>query len=467
MSVLVRGVKNAFRNKIRTAAIVFILAVSIGLALSMLLANQAVKQRIGQLKTQMGTTVMISPAGSKGMQGGGEPLKDADMEKVKNLPHVSSVDGSLSLMLQTVGANQNGNGPKIALAGPGGNAAEPGETNLQSSIDPGTLGARFQSRSSGSTPPPEFKLPIRVAGISGNRSEQGKELKITEGSKLTGGNTALVGKELAVKNNLKVGSTFTAYNETFTVSGLFDAGTKFENDMVVIPLATAQRLGQISGEVGAFSVQVDSIENLESTMAAIRTTLGESKADVSTPEQNAQAAIDGLQSVSRISIVGFVMAIISAGIVVFLTMLMIVRERRREIGVLKAIGGSNRTIVTQFIVEALALVVVASAVGFGVAALGSNSMANALVSSNTSSDSSDSGPQTGAMGPKGGMAVRLGGGAETLKDAKDLVGTVTTTMGVSTLAYALLAAIAIAIIGSAAPAWLIAKIRPAEVMRGE
>lgn len=469
MSVLIRGAKNAFRNKIRSAAIVFILAVSIGLALSMLLANQAVKQRIEQLKMQMGTTVMITPAGSKDAQGGGEPLKDADAEKVKTVPHVVSVESAVSLMLQTAGANQGGNGPgpKIALAGPGG-SAEPGETNLLSSIDPGTLGARFQARSNGSsTPPPDIKLPIRAGGISGSRNEQGKELNIIEGAKLGTGNVALIGKDLAAKNNLKVGSTFTAYNETFTVAGIFDAGTKFENDMLYMPLATAQRLGQISGEIATMSVQVDSIENLESTMTAIKTALGENKVDVSTPEQNAQQAIDGLQSVSRISIVGFVMAIISAGIVIFLTMLMIVRERRREIGVLKAIGGSNRSIVMQFMVEALVLVVAASVVGFGVALLSSNSMANALVSSNTDTSESSDASQGPRMGGPKGMAVKLGGGSETLKDAKDLVGTVTTTVGLGTLAYALLATIVIAVIGSAAPAWLIAKVRPAEVMRGE
>ncbi len=40
-------------------------------------------------------------------------------------------------------------------------------------------------------------------------------------------------------------------------------------------------------------------------------------------------------------------------------------------------------------------------------------------------------------------------------------------VGVSILLYGLLAAVLIAVIGTAFPSWLIAKIRPAEVMRTE
>ena len=42
-----------------------------------------------------------------------------------------------------------------------------------------------------------------------------------------------------------------------------------------------------------------------------------------------------------------------------------------------------------------------------------------------------------------------------------------TTIGFSILVYGLAAAAVIAIAGSAVPAWLIARIRPAEVMRNE
>lgn len=146
-------------------------------------------------------------------------------------------------------------------------------------------------------------------------------------------------------------------------------------------------------------------------------------------------------------------------------MLMIVRERRREIGVLKAIGGSNRSIVSQFVVEAIVLVAMGAFVGFGVAAVSSNSIAGALVSSNASQvEDEDTPPISG--GQRGNFkALNLNGDSDT--SAKDLIGNVTTNISAKSMGYGLLAAIGIAIIGSAIPAWFITKIRPAEVLRGE
>jgi len=155
-----------------------------------------------------------------------------------------------------------------------------------------------------------------------------------------------------------------------------------------------------------------------------------------------------------------------------LTMVMIVRERRREIGVLKAIGGGNRSIVTQFVVEALVLVLISSVVGFGFATLSGNGIAGALVSSNTNktATTNDSGPtitRAGGSGGGGFRAIRLGFGGREQKTTKDYVGDVATKVNLTTLGAGLAAAVVIAILGSALPAWLVTKVRPAEVLRGE
>ncbi len=91
MNGIWRGVKNAFRNKIRTVSIILILGLSMGLALSMLIANQAVTQKIETVKSSVGNTVSISPAGARGFEGGGDPLTSEDVSKVGSLDHVSSV----------------------------------------------------------------------------------------------------------------------------------------------------------------------------------------------------------------------------------------------------------------------------------------------------------------------------------------------------------------------------------------
>ena len=139
--------------------------------------------------------------------------------------------------------------------------------------------------------------------------------------------------------------------------------------------------------------------------------------------------------------------------------MMIVRERRREIGVMKAIGSSNIGIVRQFIVEALTLTVLGLVIGLGVGVVAATPVTNSLVSSSTST-SQQGGP--GGNGGGFGRSFRNAGvtGRQTLNNIK-------ASVGVDMLAIGALAAIAIAVLGSAAPAFLISKIKPAEAMRNE
>src|SRR5579862_9386640 len=130
MNVITRGIRNAFRNQIRTFSIVVILGLSIGLSLAMLIAHQAVGDKINSVKASVGNTVSISPAGVRGFEGGGNPLTDAQIAQVKNLPHVTGSKESLNDRLTT------------------------SNTNLQSAISAGSLGQRFSQNSGQSFTPP-------------------------------------------------------------------------------------------------------------------------------------------------------------------------------------------------------------------------------------------------------------------------------------------------------------------------
>ena len=130
MNVLTRGARNAFRNQIRTFSIVVILGLSIGLTLAMLIAHQAVGQKIDSVKASVGNTVSISPAGVRGFEGGGSPLTGTQLASVSKLPHVVSIKESLSDRLTST------------------------DTNLQSSITAGSLGQRFAGNSGESFTPP-------------------------------------------------------------------------------------------------------------------------------------------------------------------------------------------------------------------------------------------------------------------------------------------------------------------------
>ncbi|HEY8296255.1 MAG TPA: FtsX-like permease family protein, partial [Micrococcaceae bacterium] len=467
---------------------VVILAVAIGLALSMLVANQAVADRITSLKGSVGNNLTVNPAGSRGGQGGGEPLTGADVTKAKSVPHVSAVTATLALRLQNASTDSTSTaasgtalpGGQAGRGGPGGTAS--GTTSLTSAVDPGTLGNRqTASGTSGTTTQPTFTIPIQATGVSGALDASGNAITLTTGSALGDfaptSTQALVGSTLATKNSLAVGSTFTVDERTMTVAGIFNAGTAFDNNGIYLPLAAAQTLTSQADQLSTLTVTVDSIENVDATKTAVTNALGSTRVDVTAGSRNLESAVSSLSSVQNISLIGFIAALATAGLIVLLIMIMVVRERRREIGVLKAIGASNRSIGVQFVVESLVLVVMGSAVGAVVAAFSSNAIVGALVSSNTTTTTAGA---RGGPGGAGGVARGSGaqvagqaagfippGGGNPFSGASQLIGTISTSLGWQTLALGILGILAIAALGALIPALLTAKIRPIEVLRGE
>jgi putative ABC transport system permease protein len=476
VSVLARSVGNAFRNKVRTAAVVAVLAVAIGLALAMLVANQAVGAKVQELNASVGTVLTVNPAGGQGFEGGGEPLTTDQAATAADVPNVSAVVGTSTLRLRNAAeeaaqsaAGQSG---QAGQGGPGGQSATTLTTSLAAAVEAGTLGNRNQQANggtgtSGSTGTTQRvrSLPITATGIGAEVDITGKALNITQGAGLgdysAASTGALLGTTLAEKNNLTVGSTFTINNQTYTVSGLFDAGTAFGNNAVYVTLPTAQALAGTPNELSSMIVTVNSMDNVAATKTALQSALGTDKADV-TQGQNLQTAVSSLDSVKNISFIAFIAALGTAGLIILLIMVMLVRERRREIGVLKAIGAPNRTIGLQFVLEALVLAALGSAVGAAIASFASGSIASALISSNTTTTANPAG-----RGIRGAGGAFPGGQGGPFGGASQLLNSVTASASPGVIAGGIAAVFGVAIIGALVPALLTARIRPIEVLRGE
>lgn len=476
MSVLARSIGNAFRNKVRTAAVVAVLAVAIGLALAMLVANQAVAGKVAELNASVGTVLTVNPAGGQGFEGGGEPLTAEQAATAASVPDVSTVVGTKALRLRNAAAaaaqtGAGGQGGPASQGSPGGQSATTVTTSLTAAVDAGTLGTRNQAAEgttgASGTAAPAFSVPVTATGTGAEVDTTGKALELTQGTGLgdyTAASTgALLGTTLAEKNGLTVGSTFTINDQSFTVAGLFDAGTAFGNNALYLTLPTAQTLAELPGELSTMIITVNSLENVDAAKTALQAALGTDKADVSQGQRNLESAVSSLGSVKNISFIAFVAALATAGLIILLIMVLLVRERRREIGVLKAIGAPNRTIGLQFVLEALVLVALGSVVGAAVASFTSGGIASALISSNTATATATTlAGQRGGPGLPGGMP-----GGNPLGGASQLLTSVTASASPGVIAAGIAAVFGVAVMGALVPALLTARIRPIEVLRGE
>jgi putative ABC transport system permease protein len=189
----------------------------------------------------------------------------------------------------------------------------------------------------------------------------------------------LLGTELAKGLNVKLGDTVTllvrtpsgAMNGTdVTVVGIYRYDDlEVNKHLVVIPLATSQRLLHMNGRVTGYSISVDDLGRVEETVGAVRTALSGGPWPIEThawstmqPQYHDMVLIlDAVLGVLLLIVFGLVLT----GVVN--TMLMSVFERTREIGTLMSMGFSRLRVGALFMCEALALGTMAAIIG---AALG-------------------------------------------------------------------------------------------------
>jgi putative ABC transport system permease protein len=448
-----RGMHNAFRNVTRTVAVVLILALTFGLAIVMLISHEAAGADVNSVASNFGTTVTIRPAGSFGGFGGsqsGNPLTAADVALVAATTHVVAVDAAVTDRLTSPGASNN----------PYYRAGNGGTTSLTSPYTAGSLaGHGFQGGGGGGGGFANFTPPVQVIGSDTPLAASGLEataVKLVAGTVINGASTSLdadVGQTLATKNDLQVGSTFTAYDKTITVAGIYSTTPTNASGEFVLPLKTEETLSDIDG-VTTLVATVDTLANVQSTATALQSELGTTVATVTTPESGTSQTANSLNTIKSITVFSLFGALIAAAAILLMSMLMIVRERRREIGVLKAFGSSNVNVVSTFVVEAMTLTFMAAVLGTLLGFALSGPVANLLASSQNSSASSPFGRRFGGGNPFSNFLS---------PDHLHLHAVISGSVAI----YAVLIAIGIAFVGSAVPAYASAKVRPAEVMRSE
>ncbi len=439
MSLLLRSLRNLVRSPLRTMLMVVLLAVSIGLALIMATVHAATQSELDKVGGQIGTEITVRSAGSFGGMGGGEPLDADGVDQLGSIDHVASVQA-------TVQTQYTGD-------------------SLESGVEAGTIGTPPGQRpgreaSSGPlTPPPGggFGGGIMVMGVSAAAESPAlmgaATFEVVEGSYLTSDNTdeMVIGQALAEANSLTVGSTVDLEGTDLTVVGIYDSGTVFANNMIVMPVQTAERVFNLDG-VTSITVMADDVANVDAVVAGIREVFDEETADVTTAEDMYRRIGGSVDSTERASNIGMIVAFVVAGVVVLFSVILMIRQRVKEIGIMKAIGASNWRIGLQFSLETMAVSVAGAVIG----ALITYPLAQKVADLMTGSGSTPAaGPGMG--GGPGGIFAEVGG----------RIGGLDVAVSPTIFLWALAVAALLAVLASVLPAWYIARVRPAEVLRNE
>jgi putative ABC transport system permease protein len=465
MSIAGRGIRNAFRNATRAISIVLILGLAIGLAVVMLIARRAVTGQVATTLSSIGNTVTIGPPGYSAGGLLGQNLTTAELAPVAHLPGVTGLNESLNGLTKAsdlpAGSATQGSGGSPRMLPPQGPPHASGARGSEQKLAltslkyPGSLAfatAGLECEPQPCTPPISYftvyfsgstqpTIPVNIGAST---------LRIVSGRAISGStraDVAMVSTAMARKNGLGVGSTFTAYGETFTVAAIFATDTAQGNDTVITSLPVLQRLIGIPGQVFSAVVTAGSLSQLPMVTSEIERTLGP-RASVVSYLADADWAVADLDGVKTVAANSFAGAVGAAVVVLFLVMVLIVRERKREIAVLKAIGAPDGRIMAQFTTEAVTFTLLGLVVGLVDGIIAASPVISSLVS--RSGVSSDTGAR-GIFGAGNPALTRLTG--------------ITGHVGWAVTLEGLAAAVVVAALASAAAAWMISRIRPAEVLR--
>lgn len=161
----------------------------------------------------------------------------------------------------------------------------------------------------------------------------------------------VVGAKVAQKHHLGIGSALTWKKHDFTVVGIMSDTNTFPDQYALMPFDAAQReLKLAPSVVGELQVIVQPNADPDVVTRQINQQVPEVTAK--SPKQEAAEIAQAMAVFNVIVLGGAALAALVGGLAVVNTMIMSVNERTREIGIKKALGAEDRTIIREYLSEA-------------------------------------------------------------------------------------------------------------------
>jgi len=332
MSFLSLVVKNPFRNKTRSA--LAIVGIAIGIMVIVALGMVT-----GGLKTSTQSTLKAGAAeitafqtGSNSLIGSGGTLNESLATDLLSTGGVKDTAGILRATNTSTTTSQLSSNSSQSSFGPGGSISVTG-------IDAGKLSL------------------VGIDSVNGT----------TFGNSST--NEVIIGKTFAQDQNLTTGSTINLYGKDFKITGTFETGNFITDAGIYMPLSTLQNLTSNDNKISAILVKVTDNANVTTVSQNIESAYP-NQLTTTTAEATAGRINQGLGFIDTASWAISLLAIFIGAVGVINTMIMSVYERTREIGVLKAVGWTDKRILGMILGESIVLTLIAFVVGTVIAVVG-------------------------------------------------------------------------------------------------
>ena len=190
----------------------------------------------------------------------------------------------------------------------------------------------------------------------------------------------IVGQELARALRLVVGDRVTVVSprgdlgptgpiprtRPFRIAGIFYSGM-YEYDMkhAYIDLGVAQRFLRSEGRISGIEVKAQDVERAPALAAELASTIGRNELRVRDWKMMNQQLFGALALEKLAMFITLGIAVLIAGFSVFGTLTLLVQEKRREVGILKAMGTSARGVIRIFVIEGLLIGAAGGLMGLG------------------------------------------------------------------------------------------------------
>ena len=205
-----------------------------------------------------------------------------------------------------------------------------------------------------------FAKGVLAKGIDEKNVKNDLNLRIVEGSNdVSELESILIGEELSNELQLKVGdelSLVSAENKELKlkVKGIFKTGfLDYDSNLVIVPLKTMQIILEQGGVATEIGIMTGHPQKIEEVMEKVLEKLQKSDFKVTSWKRINHNLLNAVQFERFVLIAILSLLLIIACFAVSVILNMIVREKIKDIGILKSIGYTNRHIRNVFTIEGL------------------------------------------------------------------------------------------------------------------